>query len=55
MVASGVSPARVARISGLADTMPLNAEDPEAPENRRISVLLEYPDPALETADPTAD
>lgn len=55
MVASGVSPSRVARISGLADTKPLNAGNPEAPENRRISVLLEYPDPGLQAAQPAAD
>jgi len=55
MVAAGVSPARVARISGLADTMPLNADNPEAPENRRISVLLEYPDPALQAPGENAD
>ncbi|WP_212522749.1 flagellar motor protein MotB [Actibacterium sp. MT2.3-13A] len=47
---AGVHPARISRISGLADTAPLNVEDPEAPENRRISVLLEYPDPALTAA-----
>jgi chemotaxis protein MotB len=52
MIAAGVSPSRVARISGLADTEPLNAADPRAPENRRISVLLEYPDPALPAAAP---
>ena len=52
MIAAGVSPSRVARISGLADTLPLNAKDPRAPENRRISVLLEYPEPALAPARP---
>ncbi|SFP65996.1 flagellar motor protein MotB [Tranquillimonas alkanivorans] len=39
---AGVAPSRISRVSGLAATQPLNADDPEAPENRRISVLLEY-------------
>jgi chemotaxis protein MotB len=47
LIAAGVSPGRFARISGLAETEPLIPEDPEAPENRRISVLLQYPDPLL--------
>lgn len=41
-LASGVAPDRVSRISGLADTDPLNAKDPLDPRNRRISVLLSY-------------
>jgi chemotaxis protein MotB len=47
LVDAGVPPERIARISGLAETSPLNKEDPEAPENRRISILLQYPDPIL--------
>jgi hypothetical protein len=34
-------------VSGLADTMPLNATAPDAPENRRITMLLIYPDPVV--------
>lgn len=44
LVAAGVSDNRVARVSGVADTMPLNREDPTAPENRRLTILLIYPD-----------
>jgi len=44
LIAAGVNPNRITRISGLADTEPLNPENPDAPENRRISVLLAYPD-----------
>ena len=45
LVTAGVGAARISRVSGLADTMPLNAESPDAPENRRITMLLMYPDP----------
>ncbi len=43
LVDTGVNPARISRISGLADTAPLDGEHPDAPENRRISVTLQYP------------
>lgn len=43
MVDSGVSSGRIDRISGLADTMPLNTAQPDAAENRRISVLISFP------------
>lgn len=46
---TGISPARITRISGLADTQPLDAENPAAPENRRISVTVNFPQtPATE-------
>ncbi|MGI3170957.1 flagellar motor protein MotB [Pseudooceanicola sp. C21-150M6] len=48
LVDTGVSAARLKRIAGLADTEPLNPEDTQAAENRRISVLLSYPEPVLE-------
>ncbi|RVV96854.1 chemotaxis protein MotB [Mesobaculum littorinae] len=41
---TGVTPARIARISGLADTRPLDAAHPGAPQNRRISILVQYPE-----------
>ena len=47
LLAAGVDEARVSRVSGLADTMPLNLTSPDAPENRRITMLLIYPDPSL--------
>jgi chemotaxis protein MotB len=47
MVRSGVVEGRLAEISGLGDTEPLVADDPFAAENRRINVLLKYPDPLL--------
>jgi chemotaxis protein MotB len=47
LVTSGIQPARIARVSGLAETRPLNQANPLAPENRRISMLLFYPDPLL--------
>lgn len=41
-LSAGVDRGRVSRISGLADTDPLNPDDPRDPRNRRISVLLSY-------------
>lgn len=45
LIDTGVSPSRIKRISGMADTDLLNTEEPEAAENRRINVLLSYPEP----------
>lgn len=42
LVESGVSPSRIVGIAGLADTSPLKDSAPEAPENRRISVMVIY-------------
>jgi len=39
---AGVSPARVSEVRGYADTKPRVPENPMAPENRRISVLLPF-------------
>ncbi len=41
---AGLPRDRIAQVSGLADTKPLVSDRPDAPENRRISVLLAYPD-----------
>ncbi|WP_407496422.1 flagellar motor protein MotB [Pseudooceanicola sp. MF1-13] len=46
LIDTGVSPARIKRISGLASTVPLDNTDPMAAENRRIGVLLAYPETA---------
>ncbi|MDK3016735.1 flagellar motor protein MotB [Pseudodonghicola flavimaris] len=46
LLGAGVSPDRITRVSGMADTELLVPEDPRAPSNRRISVLLEYRKPA---------
>ncbi|TMV85820.1 chemotaxis protein MotB [Thioclava sp. BHET1] len=51
---SGVSPSRITRISGLADTEPLKPEDPLDPSNRRITVLLAY-QPGAKTTGPTIE
>ena len=42
---SGVKKDRIIRVSGLADTDLLDPENPKAPTNRRISVLLQYEKP----------
>jgi len=39
---AGISGARFLRVSGVADTQPINTVDPLAPENRRISIRLVY-------------
>lgn len=39
---AGISPARFMRVSGVADTQPINTTDIFAPENRRISIRLVY-------------
>ncbi len=46
MVASGINPTKISRVSGFADQRLLNSENPKAPENRRIGILLMYPNPA---------
>ncbi|WP_109468067.1 flagellar motor protein MotB [Albibacillus kandeliae] len=53
LVGTGVNPSRLERISGLADTEPLTPEAPDAPQNRRIDILLAYPDPALKLPAPS--
>ena len=45
LVSNGINPARIERISGMADTKLLSPDTPEAPQNRRIDILLAYPDP----------
>lgn len=40
LMAAGLPVQRIASVVGLADTEPLAADDPAAPENRRISIIL---------------
>lgn len=40
MLRSGLPEARIRKIEGVADREPRNKEDPQAPENRRIEILL---------------
>ena len=40
LIEFGVPEDRVAQVVGMADQDPINAEDPAAPENRRISIVL---------------
>jgi len=47
MVSAGINPTKITRVSGFADRQLLNTQDPKAAENRRIGILLLYPDPAL--------
>ena len=42
LMAAGISPSRFMRISGVADTQPINTSDLLAPENRRISIRLVF-------------
>jgi chemotaxis protein MotB len=47
LLENGVGEGRIARVSGYAETVPLNPEDTRAAENRRVNLLLRYPDPVL--------
>jgi chemotaxis protein MotB len=40
----GLNPNRLTRVAGYADTVPLIQEDPEDPRNRRISIILLFPE-----------
>jgi chemotaxis protein MotB len=40
LVAGGLEPGRVARVVGLAETIPFNVDDPLDPANRRISIIV---------------
>jgi len=40
---AGIAPDRFEAVVGLADTLPLNPNQPHAPINRRISIILELP------------
>lgn len=39
---NGVDPAKIARVVGYADTMPLIKDNPKDPRNRRISIILMF-------------
>jgi chemotaxis protein MotB len=52
LIAQGVEASRFLRITGLADTDPLFPERPDAPQNRRIAILLVYPSAALSGTSP---
>ena len=39
----GLNPSRLTRVAGYADTVPFVSEDPEDPRNRRISIILLFP------------
>jgi chemotaxis protein MotB len=39
----GLNPNRLTRVAGYADTVPYIKEDPEDPRNRRISIILLFP------------
>ncbi|MEJ5369922.1 MAG: flagellar motor protein MotB [Bryobacteraceae bacterium] len=43
---SGVPPSRIAQIRGFADQKLRNTKDPYDPANRRVSVLVQYREPA---------
>ena len=40
----GMNPNRLTRVAGYADTVPFVKEDPEDPRNRRISIILLFPE-----------
>lgn len=40
LIAGGLDPAKIFRVVGMADTSPLIPDDPYAPQNRRISIIV---------------
>ncbi|ABI56853.1 flagellar motor protein MotB [Alkalilimnicola ehrlichii MLHE-1] len=44
LTASGIAPYRVAQVVGVAETQPLDPDNPMAPVNRRISIILLTPE-----------
>jgi len=46
MIATGINPQKIKRVSGFADKRLINKKVPKAPENRRIGILLLYPAPS---------
>lgn len=51
----GLDPTRLTRVAGYADTIPFIKEDPEDPRNRRISIILLFPQaPPTATPSPAA-
>ncbi len=40
LMVGGVAEARISRVAGMADRDPLDAKNPKAPQNRRISIIL---------------
>lgn len=48
LVENGVNQTRITGISGRADTVPLEGISPDAPENRRISIMVLHPQGAAE-------
>ncbi len=45
IVSSGINPVLIKRVSGFADKRLINVDNPKASENRRIGILLLYPEP----------
>jgi chemotaxis protein MotB len=45
LLSSGLAPTRIEEVRGYADTRPRVADDPMAPANRRISILLPFTSP----------
>ncbi len=48
----GLDPKRLTRVAGYADTVPFVMEDPEDPRNRRISIILLFPEEKKQEAPP---
>lgn len=51
---SGIDRKRIIRVSGMADTQLLVPENPLAPSNRRISIMVQYQTAADTAAEPSA-
>jgi len=54
MQANGIGEQQVTQVRGYADQRLRKPTDPNDPSNRRISVIVQYPNSALHPADPPA-
>ncbi len=45
----GLNPGKITRVAGYADTIPFVKEDPNDPRNRRISIILMFPEQSSST------
>ena len=55
MQANGIGEQQVTQVRGYADQRLRKPSDPTDPSNRRISVIVQYPNPALRPASAPAE
>ncbi len=55
MKTTSMRPDQIKQVRGFADQRLMEAKDPEAPKNRRISIIVQYQQPAYDPADDEED